>query len=85
MQRIHARGRPKERDAGDEYWSALHARYGRWIAGFRACPVLSRDVRDYDLVEDPYAIEYIAARVRERLEPSLPQTELFPAALAAAR
>src|SRR4051812_24099361 len=27
VQRIHARGRPKERDAGDDYWSALHARY----------------------------------------------------------
>ena len=82
--RIHARGRPKERDTADHYWTALHARYERWIAGFRACPVLSLDVRDYDLVADPFAIEYIAARVRERLEPSLPQTDLFPAALAGA-
>ena len=34
------------------------------------------DVRDYDLVGDPYAIEPVAERVRARLEPVLPQTEL---------
>ncbi len=76
--RIRARGRPKEKDTPESYWAILHARYERWIAGFRACPVLSLDVRDYDLVADPLAIEFIAARVRDRLEPSLPQTELFP-------
>jgi deoxyadenosine/deoxycytidine kinase len=82
LERIHARGRPKERDTAENYWAGLHARYEKWIRGFRPCPVLSLDVRDYDLVEDPYAIEAIAAKVRARLEPSLPQTELFPAALA---
>jgi hypothetical protein len=45
--------------------------------------VLSLDVREYDLVADPEAIEAIAARVRARLEPELPQTELFPGALLA--
>jgi deoxyadenosine/deoxycytidine kinase len=79
--RIRLRGRPKERETAESYWAALHARYERWIAGFRACPVLSLDVRDYDLVADPMAIEQIAARVRARLEPSLPQTDLFPGAL----
>lgn len=82
VSRIRLRGRPKERDTPESYWGALHARYERWIAGFRACPVLSLDVRDYDLVADPLAIEHIAARVRARVEPALPQTELFPAALA---
>jgi hypothetical protein len=43
--------------------------------------VLSLDVRDYDLVADPPAIEQIAALVRARLEPALPQTDLFPGAL----
>jgi deoxyadenosine/deoxycytidine kinase len=81
VERIRLRGRPKERETPDAYWAALHARYERWIAGFRACPVLSLDVRDYDLVTDPMAIERIAARVRARLEPALPQTELFPGAL----
>ena len=85
VQRIRSRGRAKERDTADEYWVALHARYERWIARFRACPVLSLDVRDYDLVSDPAAIEAIAARVRARLEPELPQTELFPGALRAPR
>jgi deoxyadenosine/deoxycytidine kinase len=83
VQRIHMRGRPKERDTSDNYWLALHGRYEKWIKRFRSCPVLSIDVRDYDLVADPTAIEVLAARVRERLEPSLPQTDLFPAALAA--
>jgi deoxyadenosine/deoxycytidine kinase len=81
VERIRSRGRAKERDTPDEYWSALHARYERWIARFRGCPVLSLDVREYDLVSDPAAIETIAARVRARLEPELPQTELFPGVL----
>jgi deoxyadenosine/deoxycytidine kinase len=50
---------------------------------FRGCPVLRLDVREYDLVADPAAIETIAAQVRARLEPELPQTELFPGAGAA--
>ena len=81
--RIRTRGRPKEKDTPEAYWVALHARYEKWIDGFRACPVLSLDVRDYDLVSDPLGIEHIAARVRQRLDPSLPQTDLFPAALRA--
>lgn len=79
--RIRRRGRSTERETPESYWAALHARYERWIAGFRACPVLSLDVRDYDLVGDPLAIEPIAARVRARIEPALPQTDLFPAAI----
>jgi deoxyadenosine/deoxycytidine kinase len=82
VERIRSRGRPSERETPDAYWAALHARYERWIARFRACLVLSLDVREYDLVADPAAIEAIAARVRARLEPELPQTELFPGELA---
>ena len=78
VERIRTRGRPKEKETAESYWGTLHARYERWITGFRACPVLALDVRDYDLVEDPQVIEEIAAKVRQRLEPSLPQTELFP-------
>ena len=81
VERIRSRGRAKERDTPDEYWAALHARYERWIARFRGCPVLRLDVREYDLVAAPAAIETIAAQVRTRLEPELPQTELFPGAL----
>ncbi|MDF1504641.1 deoxynucleoside kinase [Roseisolibacter sp. H3M3-2] len=80
VERIARRGRPKESDTDVAYWAALHRRYEQWIAGFRRCPVLSIDVRDYDLVADPQAIEAVAARVRRRLEPELPQTELWPAA-----
>ncbi len=78
--RIRLRGRPREKDTPESYWAALHARYERWIGEFRACPVLSLDVREYDLVGDPLAIGAITARVRARVEPALPQTELFPAA-----
>jgi hypothetical protein len=35
------------------------------------------DVREYDLVADPRAIDAIALQVRRRLEPELPQGELF--------
>ena len=79
LERIATRGRPKERDVSIDYWTALHARYERWIALFRHCPVLPLDVRDYDLVADSSAIEDIAARVRGQLEGELPQTELWPA------
>jgi deoxyadenosine/deoxycytidine kinase len=83
--RIRRRGRPLERDTPEEYWAALHGRYERWITSFRACPVLSLDVRDYDLVGDPRAIEPIAARVRAAIEPAVPQTDLFPGPLTTAR
>ncbi len=77
VERIQRRGRPLERDTPFDYWATLHARYERWATSFRACPVLSLDVRDYDLVDDPRAIDHVAQRVRARIEPSIPQTELF--------
>jgi deoxyadenosine/deoxycytidine kinase len=79
VQRIATRGRPKEKDAPLEYWSALHERYENWVAGFRHCRVLALDIRHYDLVGDPGAAEDVAARVRSELEGELPQTELWPA------
>lgn len=77
LARIAHRGRPKERDTSADYWIGLHDRYERWIAGFRHSPVLRLDVREYDLVEDPEAIDPIARRIRERVEKQLPQVELF--------
>jgi deoxyadenosine/deoxycytidine kinase len=79
VERIATRGRPKEKDAPVEYWATLHARYEQWIAEFRHCPVLALDMRDYDLLTDPNAIEEIAGRLRVELEGELPQTELWPA------
>lgn len=76
LERISTRGRSKERDTPADYWIALHARYERWIAGFRYCPVLKLDVRDYDLLADPRGIDAIAKQVRSRIEPDLPQIEL---------
>lgn len=77
LSRIASRGRPKERETPAGYWIALHERYERWIDGFRHCPVMRLDVREYDLVADPTAIDSIAREVRRRLEPELPQGELF--------
>lgn len=77
VERIERRGRPAERETEHAYWNGLHSRYERWIARFRHAPVLSIDVRDYDLMEDPGAIDYVANKVRQRIEKSLPQTELF--------
>ena len=76
--RIARRGRPAERDTDPAYWAALHGRYARWIAGFRRAPVLALDVREYDLLDDPCAIDRVAARVRAQLELELPQAELWP-------
>ena len=78
VERITTRGRPKEKETPQEYWAALHGRYDRWISQFRTCPVLRLDVREYDLVSDPEAVEDVAARLRTRLEGELPQTELWP-------
>jgi hypothetical protein len=44
--------------------------------------VLTIDVREYDLMADPAAVEDVAARVRQRVERQLPQTELWPASRA---
>ena len=78
LERIARRGRDKERETEAGYWRALHDRYQRWALTFRHCPMLAVDVRDYDLLADPQAVEEVAARVREHIEPQLPQTELFP-------
>ena len=78
--RIATRGRPKEKETSSDYWATLHARYEHWITEFRHCPVLSLDVREYDLLTDANAIEEIAGRLRVELEGELPQTELWPAA-----
>ena len=78
-ERIALRGRPDEHRALPDYWAVLHERYERWIADFCHCPVLSLDVREYDLVTDPDAVQDIAAQLQTELEGELPQTELWPA------
>ncbi len=67
VERIRGRGRAAERDVDYAYWESLHGRYTRWIAGFRLCPVLTLDVRQYDLMTDPNAITHIARRIEQKL------------------
>jgi deoxyadenosine/deoxycytidine kinase len=76
--RIGQRGREAERDMAPSYWKALHGRYAAWIRDFRRCAVLQLDISEYDLLRDPAAIDEIAATIRRRLEPEIPQTELWP-------
>lgn len=76
VSRIARRARPAEKDADPRYWATLHRRYERWIGGFRRCPVLAVDVRDYDLLADPSAVDVVIRRIRARLQPELPQMEL---------
>jgi deoxyadenosine/deoxycytidine kinase len=76
LERISKRGRPKERETPPDYWAALHGRYARWIAGFRRCPVLALDMREYDLLGEPESVEEVALRVRATLEGEIPQLEL---------
>lgn len=77
LARIARRGRAKERDTAPEYWSALHARYARWLPTFRRAPVLTVDVRDYDVVGDPASLDPIVKQVERRLEGRVPQPSLF--------
>jgi len=79
LERIATRGRPKEKDTDPEYFASLNVRYARWIDGFKRCPVLRIDVREYDLVGDPRSVDDLATRVRLELEKEIPQTELWPA------
>lgn len=67
IDRIRGRGRASEREVDPRYWQALHERYTRWIAGFRLCPVLTLDVRQYDLIADPMGITRVAERVEAML------------------
>jgi deoxyadenosine/deoxycytidine kinase len=78
--RIGTRGRRMERETDPGYWRELHDRYERWIEGFTHCPVLRLDIRQYDLIADPDAIEDVAARVQALVGHELPQTELWPPA-----
>ena len=67
VERIRGRGRASEREVGLGYWQSLHDRYTRWIGGFRLCPVLTLDVRDYDVLNDPEGITFVARRVEQKL------------------
>lgn len=61
VERIRARGRGSERNVPESYWAELQGRYEQWIDGFDLCPVLKLDVRSYDLLHDPRALEDITA------------------------
>ena len=77
LARIARRGRDKEKDTPPDYWASLHARYSAWIPSFRRAPVLTVDVRDYDVVEDPASLDPIVRQVERRLEGRVPQPSLF--------
>lgn len=65
--RIVARGRPEEQGVPFEYWHALHARYQRWARSFHLCRMLALDIRSFDVVADPGAVDRVASLVRAAL------------------
>jgi deoxyadenosine/deoxycytidine kinase len=77
LTRIARRGRDKEKDTPESYWAALHARYAAWAPGFKRAPLLTVDVRDYDLMENPGSLDPIVRQVEQRLEGRVPQPSLF--------
>ena len=81
LDRIRTRGRGGERDTNPGYFAGLHARYETWISGFRHCPVLRLDVREYDLLAQPStAAKDVATRVLAELGRELPNAGLWPPA-----
>ncbi|HLR09953.1 MAG TPA: deoxynucleoside kinase [Sporosarcina sp.] len=68
MQRIEKRGRTMEKETPMTYWEEMHGRYERWIAEFDACPVLTLNINDYDLMENPGEIEQIVKKISEKIQ-----------------
>ncbi|SIT93466.1 deoxynucleoside kinase [Edaphobacillus lindanitolerans] len=63
IERIQERGRPMEQSTPIAYWEEMYGRYTRWIDSFNACPVLRLDIKDYDLMTDPNAVEDVIERM----------------------
>ncbi|MBO2537430.1 deoxynucleoside kinase [Rummeliibacillus suwonensis] len=61
--RIAERGRSMEQQIDKEYWYEMHKRYEEWINHFNACPVFRLNINDYDLLENPEAIEDILKQI----------------------
>lgn len=68
MQRIEKRGRTMEKETPMTYWEEMHGRYERWIAEFDACPVLTLNINDYDLMENPGEIEQIVKKISGKIQ-----------------
>ena len=68
MQRIEKRGRTMEKETPMTYWEEMHGRYERWIAEFDACPVLTLNINDYDLMENPGKIEQIVKKISGKIQ-----------------
>ncbi|MBS4197972.1 deoxynucleoside kinase [Bacillus sp. FJAT-49870] len=67
LERIHQRGRPMEVKTADEYWVELHSRYENWIRNFDLCPVLTLNIKDYDL-NNQHSLESIIKRVEKSIK-----------------
>ncbi len=70
VSRIHERGREMEQNTPSTYWEEMHERYGQWIESFTSCPVLRLNIQDYDLHQDPNAIESIIAQIGDTIQAS---------------
>ncbi|WP_332633851.1 deoxynucleoside kinase [Halalkalibacter flavus] len=63
ISRIQKRGREMEQKTPLAYWEEMHGRYEKWISNFTSCPVMSLNIKEYDLLKDEQAIESIIERI----------------------
>ncbi|HYG56916.1 MAG TPA: deoxynucleoside kinase [Symbiobacteriaceae bacterium] len=67
LHRIAQRGRESEKAVPRAYWTELHTRYERFIAGYNYSPVLWVDIDRFDLYKHPEHLGLLAGEVRRFL------------------
>lgn len=63
--RIHARGRPAEKETPVSYWRQLYDRYVNWIEHFDLCPVVRFNIKNYDLLADEQSVDAVLSKIRK--------------------
>ncbi|NBG89432.1 deoxynucleoside kinase [Isachenkonia alkalipeptolytica] len=63
IERIHQRGRDMEKKVPREYWLNLHNRYEKWLKEYKESPILTVNINQVDLVENPEQIDAIAREI----------------------
>lgn len=65
IERIIERGREMEQSTPESYWKDLHQRYEKWINEFTVCPVITLNIDEYDLINDPDSINEILNKINK--------------------
>lgn len=67
LRRIAQRDRPEERDVPLGYWKQLYDNMNWYLASYESSPVLELDIREWDIVGNPYLMLPLVQRVEECL------------------